>query len=108
MNEFATWLLAGSAAVLVVAAAVALVRIVRGPSGLDRMVASDVLVSVLFGFFCLIGAWWHFQQVITVMVSLSLVAFLGAVAAGRYAARDRDRGWARDDRVDMSADGRPS
>ncbi|OFS13474.1 MULTISPECIES: monovalent cation/H+ antiporter complex subunit F [Kytococcus] len=108
MNEIAIWLMAGAAAVLVAAAGLALVRIVRGPAGLDRMVASDVLVSVLFGFFCLIGAWWQFPQVTTVMVSLSLVAFLGAVAAGRYAARDRDRGWARDERVDMSADGRPS
>ena len=45
---------------------------------------------------------------VTLLVSLSLVVFLGAVAAGRYAARDRDTGWARDERVDMSADGRPS
>ncbi|WP_462417312.1 monovalent cation/H+ antiporter complex subunit F [Kytococcus sp. Marseille-QA3725] len=108
MNEITTWLLAASAGVLVVAAAVAMVRILRGPTALDRMVGSDVLVSVLLGFFCLIGAWWLVPQVTTVMVSLSLVAFLGAVAAGRYAARDRDRGWAKDERVDMSADGRPS
>lgn len=108
MNPIAVGLLALAAAVLVVACAVALVRIVRGPSVLDRMVASDVLMSVLLTFFCLIGSYWALPMVTTVLVSLSLVAFLGGVAAGRFVARDRDQGWARDERVDMSADGRPS
>ncbi len=108
MNETATWIMAAAGGVLVLATALATLRIVKGPSVLDRMVASDVLVSVLLGFFCLIGAWWALPQTVTVMVSLSLVVFLGAVAAGRWAARDRDTGWARDERVDMSADGRPS
>ena len=33
MNEIAIWLMAGAAAVLVAAAGLALVRIVRGPAG---------------------------------------------------------------------------
>lgn len=108
MNEIATWLMWGAAAALIAASALALVRIVRGPTVLDRMVGSDLLVSILLGFFCLMGAWWGLAQAVTLLVSLSLVVFLGAVAAGRYVARDRDTGWARDERVDMSADGRPS
>ncbi|SNC61026.1 multisubunit sodium/proton antiporter, MrpF subunit [Kytococcus aerolatus] len=103
-----TVLLAVSAGVLVLASALALYRIAAGPTALDRIVASDVLVSVLLGMFCLVGAWWRLPQVVTVLMSLALVAFLGGVAVARYAARDRDSGWARDDRVDMSADGRPS
>ena len=79
-------------AVLAVAAALTLVRITIGPSVLDRVVATDVLVSIVV---CALGA----QAALTsgsttlpLLISLSLVGFLASVAVARFVARDRDPG----------------
>lgn len=78
------------AAVLVAAAAIALVRIVRGPSVLDRAVATEVLVSIAV---CALGveaATTRHSATLPILVSLSLVGFAGSVAVARFVGRDRD------------------
>ena len=67
-----------------------LVRITVGPSVLDRVVATDVLVSIVV---CALGAYAAFTRLSTtlpLLVSLSLVGFLGSVAVARFVAADRD------------------
>lgn len=84
-----TWVIG---ALLFLAALLTLVRITIGPSVLDRVVASDVLVSIVV---CALGAHAALTGLSTtlpLLVSLSLVGFLGSVAVARFVARDRDPG----------------
>jgi len=82
-----TWIIG---ALLAVSAALTLVRITRGPSVLDRVVATDVLVSIVV---CALGAYAALTEAWTtlpLLISLSLVGFLGSVAVARFVARDTD------------------
>lgn len=75
---------------LFVSALLTLIRITRGPSVLDRAVASDVLVTIAI---CAIGvqaALTRLSTTLPLLVSLSLVGFLGSVAVARFVARDKD------------------
>lgn len=65
-------------------------RIIRGPSVLDRVVASDVLVSIVI---CSLGAQTALVEgnsTLPILITLSLVGFMGSVAVARFVARDRD------------------
>ncbi|MFK5688169.1 monovalent cation/H+ antiporter complex subunit F [Ornithinimicrobium sp. LYQ92] len=82
-----TWIVGG---LLAVSATLTLVRITIGPSVLDRVVATDVLVSIVI---CALGAYAALSDAWTtlpLLISLSLVGFLGSVAVARFVARDRD------------------
>ncbi|WP_151523716.1 monovalent cation/H+ antiporter complex subunit F [Serinicoccus kebangsaanensis] len=82
-----TWLVGG---LLAASAALTLVRITIGPSVLDRVIATDVLVSIVV---CALGAYAALTDAWTtlpLLISLSLVGFLGSVAVARFVARDRD------------------
>lgn len=76
--------------VLLASAALTLVRVVRGPSVLDRVVATEVLVSTLV---CALGAHVALRPgstTLPLLISLSLVGFVASVAVARFVARDRD------------------
>lgn len=82
-----TWIIGG---LLFLSALLTIVRITIGPSVLDRVVASDTLVSIVV---CALGAYAALTQAWTtlpLLISLSLVGFMGSVAVARFVARDRD------------------
>ncbi|MGD8148701.1 monovalent cation/H+ antiporter complex subunit F [Ornithinimicrobium sp. Y1694] len=67
-----------------------LIRITIGPSVLDRVVATDTLVSIVV---CALGAYVALsgaKTTLPVLISLSFVGFLGSVAVARFVAADRD------------------
>ena len=69
------------------AALLALFRIVRGPSLLDRMIASDVLLTTLI---LVLGAEMVINghtQTIPIMVVLAATAGFSTVAVARYVSR---------------------
>ena len=77
-------------ALLAVSALLTLVRMTIGPSVLDRVVASDVIVSIVV---CALGAHAALTSgstTLPLLISLSLVGFMGSVAVARFVARDRD------------------
>lgn len=81
------WLIGG---LLGVSALLTLIRIIIGPSVLDRVVATDVLVSVVV---CSLGAHVALNPgstTLPLLISLSLVGFMGSVVVARFVARDRD------------------
>lgn len=77
-----------AAAMLAVAALLALVRIERGPSMLDRALGLDLLASALVGVIAIEAAWSRRTETIPILVALSLVGFVGSVAIARFAARE--------------------
>ncbi|KGN37697.1 monovalent cation/H+ antiporter complex subunit F [Knoellia subterranea] len=77
-------------AILAVAGILCLYRIVRGPSMLDRTVASDVFVASIIGAVGVHAAVGRYSTTVSVLLALSLVGFLGSVSIARFAARDGD------------------
>ena len=76
-------------AVLLAAAAIlAVVRVERGPSMLDRTIALDVLTTTLVAFVGLEAAWSRRTDTIPVLVALSLVGFVGSVTIARFASKE--------------------
>lgn len=87
IESILTWIIGG---LLVLAALLTLIRITLGPSVLDRVVASDAMVSIMI---CALGAYAALTEARTtlpILISLSLVGFIGSVAVARFVARDRD------------------
>lgn len=70
-----------------VAAVLALIRIVRGPSILDRAVASDVLLTEVM---CVIGAEMAINghtRNIPVLLIIAAIGVFGSIAVARFVAR---------------------
>jgi multicomponent Na+:H+ antiporter subunit F len=61
-----------------------IVRIVRGPTLPDRILALDMLVAVGIGFIAVIGVKTGFFLYIDVAIALGLIGFLATVAFSRY------------------------
>jgi multicomponent Na+:H+ antiporter subunit F len=74
-----------SAVMLVVGAGFAVVRAERGPSMLDRMVALDIITSILLIGVALEAAWTRRVDTVPVMVALTLVGFVASVTVARFA-----------------------
>ena len=69
---------------LTTAALLVLVRIVRGPTMLDRVIATDVLVAVIV---CAVGveaAVFRHGTTLPVLLTVSLFAFISAVSVARF------------------------
>lgn len=70
-----------------VAAVLAVVRIVRGPSILDRMIASDVLFTILMLGLGVEMVVDEHTRTIPIMLVLAATAFLSTVAVARYVSK---------------------
>lgn len=73
--------------VFAVAALLALVRIVIGPSILDRAVASDVLLTEVL---CILGADMvinHHTRTLPILLIIAAVGVFGSIAIARFVAR---------------------
>ncbi|GAA1538459.1 multicomponent Na+:H+ antiporter subunit F [Microbacterium ginsengiterrae] len=74
-------------AVFSIAAVLAVVRIIRGPSILDRAVASDVLLTEVM---CVLGAEMAINghtRSIPVLLIIAAVGVFGSISVARYVAR---------------------
>ena len=78
-----------AAMMLMVAALLTVVRMSRGPSSLDRVVAADVLVAVVIAGLAAEAIINHHTTTLPVMLVLSLLGFAGSVSIARFVA-DRD------------------
>jgi multicomponent Na+:H+ antiporter subunit F len=78
--------------VFAAAALITVVRIIRGPSILDRAVASDVLLTEVM---CVLGADMvinHHTRTLPVLLVIAAVGVFGSIAIARFVARkDADR-----------------
>lgn len=81
------WLMFVIFVVFGIAALLTLVRVIRGPSILDRAVASDVLLTEVM---CVIGAEMAINghtRSIPVLLIIAAVGVFGSIAVARYVAR---------------------
>lgn len=73
--------------ILALALVFSFVRLVRGPSLMDRVVALELVAGLVAGFVAVVAIGTDDPAFIDVAIALALVAFLGAVAFARYAER---------------------
>ncbi len=78
-----------AALLLVTAGAMTVLRMSRGPSSLDRVVAADVLVAIVIVGLALDAILNRHTTTLPVMLVLSLLGFAGSVSISRFVA-DRD------------------
>ena len=72
---------------LAVGAALALSRVVRGPSVLDRIVATDVLLAIVMVGVAAEAAISRDSTALPILAVLSVLGFTGAVSVARFATR---------------------
>ncbi len=77
--------------ILVLAAIGTIVRLAKGPSLLDRVIASDVLLAIVGAGLSVDMVYRDSYENITMLVVISLVGFLGSVTVARFANNKRER-----------------
>ncbi|MDY6998125.1 MAG: monovalent cation/H+ antiporter complex subunit F [Actinomycetota bacterium] len=76
------------AVMLSMAAVATMIRMLAGPTSLDRLVALDALVAVTM---CAIGAWAAYSRDTTTtysLTALALITFVGSVSVARFRVPD--------------------
>ncbi|WP_089010264.1 monovalent cation/H+ antiporter complex subunit F [Micromonospora viridifaciens] len=86
-----TYLAVALTVLLSVTALLALARIYRGPSLLDRVVATDLLLAIMLGAVGAQAAVTRHATTLPVLVVLSLLGFVGSVSLVRFAVREETR-----------------
>jgi multicomponent Na+:H+ antiporter subunit F len=69
------------------ALAIAMIRMIRGPSLADRVVALDMMTITVIGFCALYAILMEEPSFLDVAIVLALIGFLATVALARYAER---------------------
>ncbi|MEE6263999.1 monovalent cation/H+ antiporter complex subunit F [Plantactinospora sonchi] len=69
---------------LSVAAGLALLRVVRGPALLDRVVAAEVLISIIIGALGAEAAVNRHATTLPILIALAMLGFVGSVALVRF------------------------
>lgn len=88
MIELLVWVVVS---MLGVAALLALVRMVIGPTMLNRAVAMDVLAATLVAGLAIEAAYNRHTTTLPILVVVSLVGFVGSVSVSRFAVRETTR-----------------
>ena len=76
---------------LAAGAGLTLIRIVRGPSTLDRIVATDVLLAIIVVAVAAEAAVTRDGTALPILAVLSLLGFTGSVSVARFAGRKAPR-----------------
>lgn len=79
-----------SGAILLAAGLLALRRVIAGPTVLNRTLATDVIVSIMLCALGLEATMTRHDTTLPILISLSLVGFVGSVSVARFVARDAD------------------
>lgn len=75
-------------AMLGTAALLALLRVAKGPTMLDRVIALDVIVAIVVIALAVEAAVNRHATTLPVIVVLALVGFVGSVTVARFAAKE--------------------
>lgn len=71
-------------AMLLLAFALALVRIIKGPTVQDRVVAMDLIASITMGFILVYSVLINKAMYFDIVIIISLISFIGTVAISTY------------------------
>ena len=77
--------------ILIVALLLTIVRLIRGPTLADRVLALDLLTVLAIGFIAAIAIRTGFSLYLDIAISIGLLGFLSTVALARYLLRQADK-----------------
>lgn len=77
----------GSLTTLGVALLVAVIRLIKGPTLPDRVVAMDLVGVLVVGLIVLLAAWTGVRATLDAAIVIALIGFLGTVAYATYVER---------------------
>lgn len=84
-----TWIfviIAVSLVILGVSALLSLVRLVLGPTALDRAISIDVVTASVIASIVILIAWWGRGDLAVLLIIFTLTAFFSTVTVSRYVA----------------------
>lgn len=87
LHPVLAWAAGAAFAALAVSLFLAFIRLVRGPSLPDRVVALDMIAFLAIGFIALYTAVTRQQAFLDAALILALIAFVATVAFARYVER---------------------
>jgi multicomponent Na+:H+ antiporter subunit F len=79
---------------LLVSLVVAFVRLAKGPTLADRVVALDLIAFITIGFIAIVSLDTLQKSLLDIAITLGLVAFLGTIAFARLIVKDKKAGGA--------------
>ncbi|MBO6637904.1 MAG: cation:proton antiporter [Roseitalea sp.] len=82
--EFLDWSVQIALVILSVAFLGTVIKVIRGPTLPDRILALDMLVATAIGFIAAIGIKTGFTLYVDIAITLGLVGFLATVAFARF------------------------
>lgn len=88
-TDFLEFAINTSIGLVVAAIAIGFIRIVRGPTLADRVVALDMMTTTIASFCALVAIAAAVSSFVDVAIVVALVGFLATVALARYAERKR-------------------
>lgn len=86
-QEFFDWSLHASFIMVMVAVALGFIRLIKGPSLADRVVALDLMTVLIVAFCGLYALLSEVQAFLDVAIVLALIGFLATVAFARFIER---------------------
>lgn len=78
-------------ALLGVALLVALIRLIKGPTLPDRIVAMDLIGMLVVGLIVVLAGWSSVRATLDAAIVIALIGFLGTVAYATYVERGDPR-----------------
>jgi len=73
---------------LAVALLIAFIRLVKGPTLPDRIVAMDLFGVLVVGLIVVLAAWTGVRATLDAAIVIALIGFLGTIAYASYVERD--------------------
>ena len=73
--------------ILGLAFVIALVRLVKGPTLPDRIVAMDLIGVIVVGLIIVLAAWTGVRETLDAAIVIALIGFVGTVAYATYVER---------------------
>jgi multicomponent Na+:H+ antiporter subunit F len=75
---------------LTAGAGLTVLRVIRGPSMLDRIVATDVLLAIVVVALASLAAFTRDATALPILAVLSILGFTGSVSVARFSRRSSD------------------
>ena len=92
MEQLKSWILSGGAVVIALLILATLVRAVLGPRFTDRIVAVNVISTLVIAELMLLSVWMREEFLVDIALVFALLSFLAVVVAARLVAeRQRHR-----------------
>lgn len=92
MGEFAQMSIQFAYVGLLVSLVLSFVRLAKGPTLADRVVALDLMAFITIGFIAIVTLDTMQTSLLDIAITLGLVAFLGTIAFARLIVKDKQAG----------------